>query len=121
MNADVMVNIHNALYSPTRIARIGRESLIIEELDDNVNCFRRTFYGPFAFATQNLRKDSPNTAWIQESPQTRQITWLHPRHSGGFAGKIVSSQDNDELFLHVVRFYPNNKTHELIKQSFRMS
>jgi hypothetical protein len=120
MNADVMVSIHNALHSPTRIARVGRDSLVIERIDDSMNLFDRTFYSHFAFATQNMRKDSPNTRWIEESPSTRQITWLHPKFKDGFAGKIVTHQDDHQLFLHVVRFYPNNKTHELIKQSFAL-
>lgn len=120
MNADVMVSIHNALHSPIRIARIGRDSLVVESIDDSQNLFNRVFYGYFAFATQNMRKDSPNTRWIEESPETRQITWLHPINKDGFAGKVLTHQDDNQLFLHVVRFYPNKKTHELIKQSFQI-
>lgn len=120
MNADVMVSLHNALYGPTRIARIGRDSLLIEHIDDSENLFNRTFYGVFVVVTQNLRKDSPNTRWILESPDTRQISWLLHAKYGGFHGKILTSQDNNQLHLQVLRFYPRNKTHELINQTFGM-
>lgn len=118
MNADVMVTIHNALYGPSRIGRIGKDTLVIEDVDDQYSLFRRTFFGAFAIATQNLRKDSPNTKWVLESPETRQISWLHNAKYGGIHGKILTSQDNNQLRLQVLRFYPKGKTHELINQTF---
>ena len=120
MNADVMVSIHNALHSPVRIARIGRESLVVETVDDSENLLRRTFYGVFVVATQNLRKESPNTQWVLDSPETRQISWLHHKNYGGFHGKIVTHQDDNKLHLQVLRFYSRNKTHELINQTFEI-
>jgi hypothetical protein len=80
--------------------------------------FRRTFFGAFAIATQNLRKDFPNTTGVLESPKTRQISWLHNAKYGGIHGKILTSQDNNQLHIQVLRFYPKNKTHELINQTF---
>jgi hypothetical protein len=121
MNADHMVAIHNALHSPSRICRIGRDTLVVEIVDDPEKLFSRVLFGQFIVATQNLRKDSPNTKWVLESPETRQISWLHPANRNGFAGKITSHQDNNQLHIQVLRFYSNNKTHELINQTFELS
>jgi len=120
MNADVMVSIHNALHSPTRIARVGRETLVVETIDDSEHLLRRTVHGIFVIATQNLRKDSPNTRWVLDSPETRQISWLHHIKYGGFHGKILTHQDDRKLHIQVLRMYPRNKTHELINQTFEI-
>lgn len=120
MNADHMVAIHNALHSPSRVARIGRDTLVVELVDEIHELFKRIVYGNFVFASQNLRKDSPNTRWILESPESRQISWMFPKGRSGFSGKIASHQDNGFIHLEVLRFYPGNKTHKLIDQTYEV-
>lgn len=120
MNADHMVAIHNALHSPSRVARIGRETLVVDLVDDNENLFKRVAFGNFIFASQNLRKDSPNTRWILAAPETRQISWMFPKGRNVFSGKVTSHQDDGLVHLAVLRFYPGNKTHKLIDQTFEV-
>ncbi len=120
MDAETFLGIHQALHGPVPVLRLEGRMYSVEYVQGEENLFKRFIVGDSVFATQNIRKDSPNTTWVCESPQTRHITWwLSASRDHSYRGKVVSHTD-DPGYVHVnmMLFYKGNKTHVLMDDHF---
>lgn len=91
MLPEEVVEIHLKLWHnppPHKISYRG-EKYVVHIADEPTKNFRSVAIGNISIVTQNLRKASPNTTWVQQNPHNK-LSWVFK--DGNYAGKVETSE-----------------------------
>lgn len=90
---DVALNASTPVIGLWRVRGPNQDFLIADRLPDNIKLL-----------TQNMLKESDNTAWVLEDPESRGISWI-ARGRSTYLGQIRHYRDNETQMHYEVTLF----------------
>lgn len=113
-----LLAIHNALWNGSPRVKFRSTSYYVHTEERPKKHFRKVYIGPYAFITQNVRKESPWSKEIKEFNETGGkmcVTWICLADQFVYLGRIVTKVYADgTVHNNIVAF---NNPDELIYDS----
>ena len=115
IDPNTALSIHAQLHETHRntVTVMGSAFRIVHRNDAN-RLFNMVTVQGVRFVTQNMRKNSTWTRWIQEDPDNRCLTWWFEPDDNGYSGKISTELIENKLVFKVEKFYRGERGDQVI-------